>query len=136
MSPIPYSHYVHNNLVKANSNFADYVSHKPYVSCAWMEFHDDNDDWRPLITQYMFKVVYCHPNAVFVHHNGFQYTLCELCSGAVVAFNHKKKHAILPRWLARKVVSANRINVPGYRKWVRTIDGQAFKAKLVWSWVT
>lgn len=133
MKPIPYSHYTKTNNVKANSNFADYVTHKPYVSCGWMDFHNDKEDWTRK-TNYCIKVHYVHPNAVFVHNVDGNYVLEELSTGSEITFNHKKMHALLPRKLAEKIVSENRINIPGYRKWVKKIDGNAFKAKLIWEW--
>lgn len=137
MHPISYSSLTTEQRIrlKATSNFANYIIHAPYICCAWMDFHIDNDEiYNYEETPFEIKIIHSHPNAVLVHKVDNKFVISELKVGSIVKFNQLQSHGLLPRKLANKVVLANRVNVPGYKKWKRNIDGKAFKAKCIWEW--
>lgn len=138
MNPIPYSSlsFETKRRLKATSNYADHTIHFPKVCCAWMDFHTDYDDiYNYEVFPFKIKIIYSHPNAVLVHKVNNRYCIDELEIGSIVTFNQLQQHGLVPRKLADKIVAVNRVNVPGYKKWKRKVDGNAFKAKCIWEWV-
>ena len=133
----PYASLTREQIItlKATSNFADYDICKPYICCAWMDMHNDKDDYSYKEPYYKIKIIKSHPNAVLVYTDNGRYHIAELTIGDIIEFNQTKMHGILPRKLAQRIVDANRINVSGYKKWKKRIYHNAFKAKCVWKWI-
>ncbi len=119
--------------LKATSNYADYDTHQPYVCCGWMDFHIDDDFGKN--KPFVIKVISSHPDARLVHRVNNRYVQDELPEGKIIAFDHNQKHALLPTKYANRVIEKQRSSVKGYKQWAQKIDGNAFKAKLIWEWV-
>ena len=137
MKSVSYSSLSHETIrkLRATSNFADYYIHAPYIACAWMDFHIDKDEIYNYDPEpFRIKIISAHPNAVLVHRVMGQYVIDELIPGKIIEFDQLQSHGLVPRKLANKIIIANRVNVPGYKKWKTKIDGNAFKAKLIWEW--
>jgi hypothetical protein len=136
MKTLPDYNYDNSKKYNATSNFADYVTVKPYVCCGWMDMHIDEKYDKHASDYFIIKIIKAHSNAILVYKDdNNRYTSTSLTEGEIYKIPYRKYHGVIPKRLAKLIVEQNKINVKGYRQWKHKIDGKICKPKVIWEWV-